>query len=115
MSNAELETLHRLNAAVLSDVLDSRGLMQQAMKPFMRPLDRARMVERDVPVQCAGVDVRPGDLVFGDVDGVVVIPREHEAAVVTRAMEKVAGENQSRDALRRGELLGDVFRRLGIL
>ena len=165
MSNAELETLHQLNAAVLIDVLDSRGLMQQAMKPFMRPLDdtlqligraraglympvyahragenpyeveialvddlkpgdvvvlactkgRARMVERDVPVQCAGVDVRPGDLVFGDVDGVVVIPREHEAAVVTRAMEKVAGENQSRDALRRGELLGDVFRRLGIL
>jgi regulator of RNase E activity RraA len=73
------------------------------------------MVERDVPVQCAGVSVRPGDLVFGDVDGVVVIPREHEREVVARAVAKVSGENASRDALRRGELLGDVFRRLGIL
>ena len=82
------------------------------------PLDtkgRARMVERDVPVQCAGVTVRPGDLVFGDVDGLVVIPREVERKVVKRALDKVSGENQSRDALRRGEKLADVFRRLGIL
>ena len=34
-------TLQPLNAAVLSDTLDSLGLMQQAMKPFMRPLDDA--------------------------------------------------------------------------
>jgi len=68
-----------------------------------------------VPVMCAGVTVRPGDLVFGDVDGVVVIPREAEQEVVRRALEKVSGENQSRDALRRGEKLADVFRRLGIL
>ena len=74
------------------------------------------MVERDVPVQCAGVTVRPGDLVFGDVDGVVVIPRAARTCRGdARAIEKVAGENQSRDALRRGELLGDVFGRLGIL
>ena len=82
------------------------------------PLDtkgRARMVERDVPVMCGGVSVHPGDLVFGDVDGVVVIPREAEQEVVRRALEKVSGENQSRDALRRGEKLADVFRRLGIL
>jgi len=219
MINTELQSLRALNAAVLSDTLDSLGLMQQAMKPFMRPLDdalqligrartglympvyehragenpyeveialvddlkphdvvvlacdgptdriapwgellstassargaagcvtdglvrdvkqiremkfpvfcggigpldtkgRARMVERDVPVQCAGATVRPGDLVFGDVDGVVVVPREHEAAVLQRALEKVAGENLSREALQRGEKLADVFRRLGIL
>ena len=82
------------------------------------PLDtkgRARMVDRDVPVMCAGVIVRRGDLVFGDVDGVVVIPQEVEQEVVRRALEKVSGENQSRDALQRGEKLADVFRRLGIL
>lgn len=214
------QALRPLNAAVLSDTLDSLGFMQQAMKPFMRPLDealqligrartglympvyappaagenpyeveialvddlrpgdvavlacdgpseriapwgellstasavrgaagcvtdglvrdvkfiremrfpvfcggigpldtkgRARMVERDVPVQCAGVLVRPGDLVFGDVDGVIVIPREVEDEVVRRALEKVSGENLSRAALQRGEKLADVFRRLGIL
>ncbi len=52
---------------------------------------------------------------FGDVDGVVVIPREHEHEIVTRAVEKTSGEKASRDALRQGELLGDVFRRFGIL
>jgi len=82
------------------------------------PLDtkgRARMVERDVPVVCAGVSVRRGDLVFGDVDGVVVIPQDVEQEVARRALEKVSGENQSREALQRGEKLADVFRRLGIL
>ena len=48
-------------------------------------------------------------------DGVVVIPHEMEEEVVRRALEKVAGENQSREALLRGEKLADVFRRLGIL
>ena len=73
------------------------------------------MVERDVPVMCAGVTVRRGDLVFGDVDGVVVVPQALEQEVVRRALEKVSGENQSREALQRGEKLADVFRRLGIL
>ena len=39
MNRLDLSTLRELNAAVLSDVLDSLGLMNQAMKPFMRPLD----------------------------------------------------------------------------
>jgi 4-hydroxy-4-methyl-2-oxoglutarate aldolase len=56
-----------------------------------------------------------GDIVFGDVDGVVIIPREHELDVIARAVQKVAGENASRAALQRGELLADVFKRLGIL
>ena len=73
------------------------------------------MVERDVPADCAGVAVQPGDIVSATADGVVVIPRRHESEVLARALEKVSGENQSRDALRRGELLGDVFKRLGIL
>jgi len=211
--------LHVLSAAVLSDVMDSMGLLRQAMKPFIRPLDgkrvlagrartglympayalrkgenpyeveialvddlrpqdvvvlacngptdriapwgellstaaevrgavgcvtdglvrdvkqiramgfpvfhggigpldtkgRARMVERDIAVECAGVQVVPGDIVFGDVDGVVVIPQSHELAVIEMAIAKVTGENNTRDALRKGESLGDVFKRFGIL
>lgn len=82
------------------------------------PLDtrgRARMVERDVRVECAGVAVRSGDIVFGDVDGVVVIPHEREREVIALAVAKVSGENRTRDALRRGELLDDVYRRFGVL
>ena len=82
------------------------------------PLDtkgRARMVERDVRVECGGVSIEPGDLVFGDVDGVVVIPRSHEHAVMDLALEKVRGEDNTRDALLQGESLANVFKRLGIL
>jgi 4-hydroxy-4-methyl-2-oxoglutarate aldolase len=82
------------------------------------PLDtkgRARMVERDVRVECAGVLIDPGDIVFGDIDGVVVIPRAHEHAVVDKAMVKVQDENNTRDALRAGEPLAQVFKRFGIL
>jgi 4-hydroxy-4-methyl-2-oxoglutarate aldolase len=103
---------------LVRDVKQIRAMRFAVFHGGIGPLDtkgRARMMERDTKVECAGVAVRSGDIVFGDVDGVVVIPREHEHEIITRAVEKTSGENQSRDALRRGELLGDVFRRFGIL
>jgi regulator of RNase E activity RraA len=59
--------------------------------------------------------VRPSDLILGDADGVVAIPRERADEVVAKANEKVLGENKTRDALLRGEKLSDVFRRFGVL
>jgi regulator of RNase E activity RraA len=103
---------------LVRDVRQIRALRFPVFCGGIGPLDtkgRARMVERDVPVQCAGVLVRPGDLVFGDVDGVVVVPREAEDEVLRRALEKVSGENHTREALQRGERLADVFARLGVL
>ncbi len=103
---------------LVRDVKQIRAMAFPVFHGGFGPLDtkgRARMVERDVTVQCGGVTVQPGDIVFGDADGVVVIPRQHEADVLSRAAAKVAGENHTRDALRQGELLGDVFRRFGIL
>ena len=102
-------------------VRDVRAIRNMKFPVFhggIAPLDskgRGKVVAIDVPIECAGVHIETGDLIFGDVDGVVVIPREAEQEVVRRALEKVSGENQSRDALRRGEKLADVFRRLGIL
>jgi regulator of RNase E activity RraA len=82
------------------------------------PLDskgRGKVMAVDVPVEVAGVRVAPGDLVFGDADGVVVVPRAVEDEVVAAALAKVRGENETREALARGEKLADVFRRHGIL
>jgi regulator of RNase E activity RraA len=82
------------------------------------PLDskgRGKVMAIDVPVEVAGARVAPGDLVFGDADGVVVVPRAVESQVVAAALAKVAGENATREALARGEKLADVFRRHGIL
>jgi 4-hydroxy-4-methyl-2-oxoglutarate aldolase len=82
------------------------------------PLDsrgRGKVAEIDVPIACAGVHIEPGDLVFGDVDGVVVVPRKVEEAVLARAFEKVSGENATRDELLRGAKLKEVFERYGVL
>ena len=82
------------------------------------PLDtkgRARMMERDIPVECAGVAVHSGDIVFGDADGVVVIPGEREAEVIARARQKAQGEDRTRAELRNGLLLGQVYARYGVL
>ena len=102
-------------------VRDVRQIREMGFPVFqggIGPLDtkgRARMVERDVRVECGGVSIDSGDLVFGDVDGVVVVPRHAEDRVMALAMAKVTGENHTRDALRAGESLASVFSRLGIL
>jgi len=82
------------------------------------PLDskgRGRIMALDVPVACAGVSVHPGDLIFGDADGVVVIPQAVENEVLRRALLKVSGERATLQDLQRGDPLGVVFARYGIL
>jgi regulator of RNase E activity RraA len=82
------------------------------------PLDskgRGEVAAIDVPVECAGVHIEPGDLVFGDADGVVVIPRRIENDTLALAFKKIAGEGRTRAELRRGAKLKDVFARHGIL
>ncbi|MFO1324381.1 MAG: RraA family protein [Burkholderiales bacterium] len=102
-------------------VRDIRAIRELAFPVFhggIGPLDskgRGMVAAIDVPVLCAGVLVNPGDLVVGDADGVVVVPRDVEERVLTQAFEKVAGENATRDELRAGAKLADVFARHGIL
>jgi regulator of RNase E activity RraA len=103
---------------LVRDVRQIREMRFPVFHGGIGPLDtkgRARMMQRDVPVECAGVAVSSGDLVFGDVDGVVVIPQAREHEVIERALAKVQGENDTRDALLRGESLASVFQRMGIL
>ncbi len=103
---------------LVRDVKQIRQMQFPVFHGGIGPLDtkgRARMVERDTRVECGGVSIESGDIVFGDVDGVIVIPRAHEHDVIRKAIEKVTGENHTRDALRQGEPLAVVFRRFGIL
>ena len=82
------------------------------------PLDskgRGKIMAVDVPIECAGVRVLPGDLVFGDADGVVVVPRDAEQRVLELAFDKVRGERNTLRDLQAGHRLGDVFARYGIL
>lgn len=82
------------------------------------PLDtkgRAEMMALDVPVVCAGVRVEPGDLVFGDADGVVVLPRSVAAAAVRAALDKVSCEESTRTALLGGKTLREAYAIFGVL
>ena len=100
---------------------DIKAIRQMGFPVFhggIGPLDskgRGRVMALDVPVRCAGVKVAPGDLIFGDADGVVVIPRAIEEKVLTLAFDKIKGEKRTLDDLRAGEKLGDVFAKYGIL
>ena len=71
--------------------------------------------ERDIPIECGGVRVCPGDLVFADVDGVVVVPQEMVDEVVARAWEKVQGESKVREELKSGAGVVETFEKYGIL
>ena len=82
------------------------------------PLDsrgRCRMIEMDRPIDCAGVSVTAGDWVFGDIDGVVIIPQGVADEVFTQALDKVTRENRTRDELRAGKLLAEVYEKYGVL
>lgn len=82
------------------------------------PLDskgRARVMAIDVPVECAGVMVESGDLIFGDADGLVVVPQAAEEEVLRLAAKKLRGEKETLAALRAGTSLREVFDRYGIL
>lgn len=78
-------------------------------------LHRQRVIDLDVPVEIAGVRFCPGDLVFADIDGIVVVPQAVEAEVLERAWNKVHAENEVREAIRGGLKATDAFRKYGVL
>lgn len=84
----------------------------------IRPLDskgRGLVVAYDVPVMCGDVLVNPGDLMFADFDGVVVIPQLIENEVIEKAKGKVDAENMSRAELLDGKSLREVYDKYRVL
>jgi regulator of RNase E activity RraA len=84
----------------------------------MKPVDskgRGRVVAYNVPVECGGVLVKPGDVVFADLDGIITIPAGIVEDVVRLATDKVSRENQSRDDLKKGAYLRSVYDKYGVL
>jgi 4-hydroxy-4-methyl-2-oxoglutarate aldolase len=102
-------------------VRDIRAIRKLGFPVFhggIGPLDskgRGKVMAIDGPIACGGVEISPGDLVFGDADGVICIPRAIEEAAIGAALQKVEGEERTREALARGEKLATVFARFGIL
>lgn len=76
---------------------------------------RGKVIDFRVPIEIEGVRVNPGDIIFGDLDGVVVIPREIEKEVITRAYEKATGEKMVAEAIRGGMGAKESFDKHGIM
>ena len=96
---------------------DTREILELDFPVYSRghrptPSYRRGIVEEyDVKIECGGVTVFPGQLIFGDVDGIVVIPQDVEDKVLEAALEKVSGEDNTRRDLLKGDLLAVVFER----
>ncbi|MDR3435914.1 RraA family protein [Telmatospirillum sp.] len=67
------------------------------------------------PIEIGNVWVEPGDLVFGDLDGVLIVPARHEAEVIEKALAKARGEKKVRKEIEGGLSSTDAFRKYGIL
>jgi regulator of RNase E activity RraA len=84
----------------------------------IKPVDsrgRGLVLDYNVPIECGGIMVTPGDLLFADYDGVVVIPANVVAEVVDMAFDKVSRESNSRAELMNGAYLKDVYDKYGVL
>ena len=108
-------------AIVEGFIRDTKRIVQMQFPVFMTgisPVDsngRGDVLAYNVPIVCGGVKVNPGEIVFGDYDGVVVIPKAVEKEVIEAALEKVSGENRTRDELLKGLKLREVYEKYGIL
>jgi regulator of RNase E activity RraA len=76
---------------------------------------RYKVVDFRLPVEIGQVRVQPGDIIFGDIDGVVLVPRELEDEVFRRALEKARGEKKVRTAIEDGMSACEAFAKYGIM
>ncbi len=76
---------------------------------------RTKVADFRCPIEIGNVWAEPGDLVFGDLDGVLIIPRKHEAEVIEKALEKARGEKVVRKAIEGGMSATAAFQKFGIL
>ena len=100
------------------DVAGIRRLGVPVFAAAITPQDssgRALVTGWGETVTCAGVEVAPGDLVRGDEDGVVVVPRELTAEALAAAEAKVGLERLVAEGLARGETAATLYDRHGVL
>lgn len=110
-----------LGAVVDGYSRDTRGILAMEFPTFSHGAyaqdqgPRGKVVDYRVPIEMEGTRVEPGDIVFGDLDGVCVIPRKAEGDVFAAAFEKARGEKRVKKALEDGMTARAAFEKFGIL
>lgn len=76
---------------------------------------RGKVIDYRVPIEIEGIRINPGDIIYGDRDGVVIVPKEIEEETFIGAIEKSRGERQVKKALEDGISTVDAFNKFGIM
>lgn len=76
---------------------------------------RGKVIDFSCPVEIGGVGIAPGDLMIGDNEGVLVVPREAEDEAVRRALEKAKTENEVAKAIQGGMSASAAFAEYGVM
>jgi regulator of RNase E activity RraA len=76
---------------------------------------RYKVVDFRIPIEVGQVRVRPGDIIFGDIDGVLLVPTETEDEVFSRALEKARSEKLVKKAIEEGSSAVEAFEKYGIM
>ena len=122
----ELMTTRAINCGAAGAVVngysrDTRGILKLGFPMFSYGSyaqdqgPRGKVVDYRIPIEIEGTRVEPGDIVFGDLDGVCVVPRGAERDVFTRAFEKALGEKTVQKTLQEGLTAREAFEKFGIL
>ena len=102
-------------------VRDTRGILSMKFPTFafgsygQDSAPRYKVVDFRLPIEIGQVRVRPGDILFGDVDGVLLVPAEAENEVFASALEKARGEQLVRRAMEEGSSAVEAFKKFGIM
>lgn len=110
-----------LGAVINGYYRDTPQVMEQNFPVFSRgsfaqdSSVRAQVADYRCPIQVGDVWVNPGDLIFGDIDGVLVIPHKIVQPVIEKALIKAKGEKSVRKAIENGMSSTEAFARYGIL
>ena len=76
---------------------------------------RGKVLDYRVPILVGQVRVNPGDIIFGDIDGVLAIPQAREKEIIQRAYEKATGEKTVGEAIKAGMSAKAAFEKYGIM
>ncbi|HKK17581.1 MAG TPA: RraA family protein, partial [Opitutales bacterium] len=76
---------------------------------------RGKVIDFRCAIEIQGVRIQPGDIVFGDIDGVCIIPKTIEEEVLVKALEKAQGEKQVFEAIKGGMGAQAAWDKFGIM
>jgi len=76
---------------------------------------RGKVIDYRVPIEIEGVRIHPGDIIYGDRDGVLVVPKKVVNQAFRGAIEKARGEQEVKKALENGMSTVDAFNKFGIM